>query len=984
MDLARYTLSASPSVIAQRVPAMSLLVGALLFWTGAFGGLTANDSLQAAQQVALAAVEGDSADRVRARLSAALADSPDDPGPALALGYLSLFQYDFPEATRRFRGLRVDPGRPLTVQAYSALALAQTALAQGRAAEADSLLADAAHLARAAGLRLLQAEALVLRVLTTNRVHGLVAAKELLVGTERLLTPLDSALGARAVCVRAQLTRSWDLEEALTIALRGAALARVPRGQRTEAFCLGVAGWAVAQRGDIDSALVLFDRAARIQERARDRSGRAATLQWRGYFLHDVGSYGAARVMLAEAIREGEAAGNMSPVAWAHANLALLTFATGELDESAFQLVMADSLFTSQGDQFGLSVLAGIRVQQAREAGDTALAQATAERFRRESGRWGGIWPIEAHRAQAHVALDRARWAPAAAHLDSAMADARALAADSYLPSVAQDLGILALRRGDPAGARRILERLVRALPKSQAVYRHYTRTQLASAYLRSGEVALAAQTAMEAAVELDQWRSTVDDRRLLQAAYDIRPYEDPSFAVADIIAELAAAGLTVTAFDLAERRRARRLLDRMVLLKSLDPDQSAQAISRSPVATLAEVAAALPDESTAIIEYVRGREDGSTTVFVVTRTTHRAVQLPPIPGLGRSVQRFARLLEAGAPGDSLAADLGTALLGPVLAELPPGVRRLIVVPDLELHGLPFDALTVHGRSVLEQFTISYAPSASVMVLLWGRPRSAGPVAVLAIGDPTFVDQPAPGSPAEVHYLAFQHSGGLGRLRGSAREARATARYGARGDVWLRTGASEAALKGDGLERYRVIHLATHALVDDRSVAHTSLALAPGGGEDGFLSPSELAGLRLAADLVVLSACRTGQGLVVGGEGIQGLAAPALEAGARSVVGSAWNVGDGTTADFINRFYSAMAGGLPVDEAMRFAKLEARRAGISPTVWAGFAVVGDGGTTVPLGNPRGGVPHWWYLAVAAMVIGAVWRLRRTGAVNLAR
>jgi len=569
--------------------------------------------------------------------------------------------------------------------------------------------------------------------------------------------------------------------------------------------------------------------------------------------------------------------------------------------------------------------------------------------------------------------MDRAQWALAAVHLDSAMADARALAADSYLPSIVQDQGILALRRGDPAGARRILEGLLRDYPSSQAVYRHYMRTQLASAYLRTGDVALAAETALAAAEELDRWRSTLDDRRLLQAAYDIRPYEDPLFAVADIIAELSAAGLTATAFDLAERRRARRLLDRMVLLHSLDPDRSAHETARSPVATLAEVTAALPDSATAILEFVRGRADGPTTVLVVTRATQRAVQLPPIHGLDRMVRRFTRLLEAGAPADSLAADLGAVLLGPALAQLPLGVRRLIIVPDLELHRLPFDALLVNGQSILERFTVSYAPSASVLVLLWARPRSTGPVAVLAMGDPTFVDQPAPGSLAEVHFLAFERSGGLEGLRGSAREARAVARYGERGDVLLRSRASEAALKADGLGQYRVIHLATHALVDDRSIAHTSLALAAGGGEDGFLSPSELAGLHLVADLLVLSACRTGQGPVVGGEGIQGLAAPALEAGARAVVGSAWNVGDGTTADFIDRFYAAMARGLPVDEAMRFAKLEARRAGVPPTVWAGFAVVGDGGISVPLRTPGGGLPSWWYIAAAAVALGAVWR-----------
>ncbi|MGH7536669.1 MAG: CHAT domain-containing protein [Gemmatimonadales bacterium] len=81
----------------------------------------------------------------------------------------------------------------------------------------------------------------------------------------------------------------------------------------------------------------------------------------------------------------------------------------------------------------------------------------------------------------------------------------------------------------------------------------------------------------------------------------------------------------------------------------------------------------------------------------------------------------------------------------------------------------------------------------------------------------------------------------------------------------------------------------------DRVSFRTALALTPGQGEDGFVTPGELAGLRLDADLVVLSACRTAGGVVVDGEGVQGLTAPLLAAGARSVVATSWQVGDQLT-----------------------------------------------------------------------------------------
>lgn len=130
-------------------------------------------------------------------------------------------------------------------------------------------------------------------------------------------------------------------------------------------------------------------------------------------------------------------------------------------------------------------------------------------------------------------------------------------------------------------------------------------------------------------------------------------------------------------------------------------------------------------------------------------------------------------------------------------------------------------------------------------------------------------------------------------------------------------------------------------MVNDRVLGRTVLALAPGGGEDGFVTPTDLARLRLTADLVVLSACRTAGGVVVDGEGVQGLTGPLLEAGARSVVATTRQVGDETTVRLIERFYAALSRGDPVVDALRAAKLAALRDGVPPAAWAAFTVVGD-------------------------------------------
>src|SRR5206468_828178 len=125
--------------------------------------------------------------------------------------------------------------------------------------------------------------------------------------------------------------------------------------------------------------------------------------------------------------------------------------------------------------------------------------------------------------------------------------------------------------------------------------------------------------------------------------------------------------------------------------------------------------------------------------------------------------------------------------------------------------------------------------------------------------------------------------------------------------------ASERRVKEGGLDRFRVLHFATHGLVSERAPYRSALVLAhsDGDGEDGFLQAREIYGLRLQTDLVVLSACQTARGSVVEGEGVQSLAVAFLDAGARSVVASLWNVNDERTATFMEAFYRHLSAGEP-------------------------------------------------------------------------
>lgn len=939
----------------------------------------AHDSLRAAARIALAAVEGDSADRVRARLLE-LARDPSRQVARLGAAYLSLFSYDYADADRRFDALRLGAGLDGLFAAHAQLGLAQSVLARGDAARADSLLAGAIGAARAASAALLEAEALLYRTLTVARIVGPAAALAPLARADSLIPAIEQGLVARARCVRAQLASASDPLGATAQALSGAEAANVAGVPRHQAYCLFIAARALGWRGYTDSASSLLSRAADLQLRSHDRAGRAASLQWRGFFRVDAGFYGEGRSDLIAALADAHASGNLSPVGWAHITLAWIALTTGELADVPVHVAIAESLFLRQGDRMGRAKIAEIEVQRARVAGDTAAARQAALGYLGQVGGGGAEWEVNAQRLAGFVAMDRAAWDVARRHLDSAFTLARRAHLEGHMLSIEQDLAVLDLKAGNARRAAISLRALVDRIPSHQSTYRHYTLNRLAEAQIALGDVDRAQQTAYQAANELDAWRDTVDDRRLRQVAFDLDRYDDPAFAVATVVAGLAAAGRTEAAFELAERRRARALLDRLIMAEAIGGRGAPLLRPKSAPVSAAVVRTAIPDDRTVLIEFVRAGA-ANVTAFVLSRHGLSSHTLPITLDLPRAIRRFVGLLEVGAAADSLARALGGELIEPLLATLPAGAERVVIVPDLELHALPFEALrTADGRALVERLAVSYTPSAAVIARLWGRRRTDAPARLLAFGDPRFVEKVEPGSAARVYRAAFDAAGGLPRLRASAREVKRIARYALHADVRMRDEAGESQLKSTALTSYRVIHLATHALVDDRSPARTALALSGGRGEDGFLSPSELAGLELSADLLVLSACRTARGPVAGGEGVDGLAAPALHAGARAVLVSAWLVGDRESAAFMERFYRRLAQGHAVGAALRLTKLDLIREGARAAWWATYALIGDPHSRVPLQVPPR-EPPWSVLLGIGLVVLALsygWIVRRRG------
>jgi CHAT domain-containing protein len=319
-----------------------------------------------------------------------------------------------------------------------------------------------------------------------------------------------------------------------------------------------------------------------------------------------------------------------------------------------------------------------------------------------------------------------------------------------------------------------------------------------------------------------------------------------------------------------------------------------------------------------------------------------RLVDVGDAAALSARVQDYVDLVSvAGSDEARKAAALYEALLRPLEAETA-GRQRILVSPDGPLALLPFDALVREGAAgterVLERWEIAYVPSATVSVVLRDGRTPAGS-GIVALGDPSSSDE------TESSGAALRRFGRMRRLPGAADEVRAIGALFApdQRTLLLRetaTGADLSRALSRAPGRLAALHLACHGRVDTERPRLTGLVLA--GGE--ILSVDDVYRMRVPADLVVLSACDTGRGKILLGEGAINLARAFLFAGASRVVVSNWAVSDDATRALMVAFYARMlSDGLPPGDALRAAKVEMLRAGgafAHPAHWAAFVLWG--------------------------------------------
>src|SRR5215212_7618077 len=315
------------------------------------------------------------------------------------------------------------------------------------------------------------------------------------------------------------------------------------------------------------------------------------------------------------------------------------------------------------------------------------------------------------------------------------------------------------------------------------------------------------------------------------------------------------------------------------------------------------------------------------------------------------------------------------------------GEKRLMVVADGALNYIPFEVLLKSADSgdfsslgyLVKTNEVIYAPSASVVAAIkQQRPKASGR-AMLIIADPVFNSNDArarkpagaPASDAEVRGLGIQGALAdvtgstapapsnsameglpLARLNGTRTEAEQISKLakasGGETDVWLDLDANEDNLGTRDVSKYRIIHVATHGLLNAERPQFTGVVLSLVGNKthDGFVRTDEVFNLRLGSPLVMLSACETGLGKEKRGEGVMGLTRAFMYAGAPTVGVSLWSVADKSTADLMTDFYRRLLStgdSTTSSSALRGAQLAmiSGKKYSAPFYWAPFVLVGD-------------------------------------------
>jgi len=707
------------------------------------------------------------------------------------------------------------------------------------------------------------------------------------------------------------------LAEARDVLERALRLRRALGDRRGVAETLTALAWLRFLAGDLEGALVQADDALRLRREVGDRHGEGATLDRKGTILAHLGRTPEALESYARALQLFRELGEPSNEAHLFGNLGWLWDSRGEARRALAFHQRSRDLFRATGERHGEAfALLGI-ARAERRLGELDRALPAIE---------GALQIVEALRGETRSPALRSSFL-------AVRYDFFELAVDLLMQLHVRDPG-----RGFAARALEVSERS-RARSLLEGIAAARSRAALSPARRERERAVLAALGETELA------------RR-----------------------ELLAAGAPAERLAPVERRLRAQLLATDELRAGRPRPPGEPAVPDPEPLGLEALRGRVLDRDTSLLEIALGDErsylwlaDGERLVTrvlpgraVLEGLARRAGELLP-----RSRERGVRQQAALA-----AAALSRAVLGPVARDL--ATPRILVVADGALQTVPFAALPMpdgSGRPLLVEHEIVQLPSASVLAFLRSATaaRRPAPLPVAVFADPVFgPDDPrlrgalrlpsvtlaaAPLSRGEgelVRSSSAPGTAGLARLPASAQEAAVIRLLVPETFAALGFAANRETVLDGRLSAYRIVHFATHSLLDAEQPELSGLVLsqadADGRRRDGLVRAYEIYGLHLPADLVVLSACRTGVGREVKGEGMMGLTRAFFHAGAARVLVSLWNVDDEATAELMSRFYrGVLRDGLPPSRALRAAQLSMLREPRweSPTSWAAFTLQGE-------------------------------------------
>ncbi|HEY9747366.1 MAG TPA: CHAT domain-containing protein [Allocoleopsis sp.] len=512
----------------------------------------------------------------------------------------------------------------------------------------------------------------------------------------------------------------------------------------------------------------------------------------------------------------------------------------------------------------------------------------------------------------------------------------------------------------------------------------------LGDAWLRLGKLAEAEQALFAGIKVWESLRAQLDHN---DDATKISIFETQATTYSTLQEVLIAQNKAQAALEVAERGRARAFVE--LLAKQL-PTQSSKSLasaSHLEPPSIAQIQKIARQQNATLVEYsiiqeafqVEGQrqiQDKALYIWVVQPSgeiAFRQVDLKPlwqaqktslddlvastrasigIEGRGLVFNQTTEVvasaldrLQRYQAQQSQLKQLHQLLIQPIVDLLPTDPQaRVVFIPQGSLFLAPFPALQdAAGKYLIEKHTMLTAPAIQVLALTHQQrqrqeiaqppqplqvaattlPRS--PQNALIVGNPTMPNLPSDNG---------ERSQQLYSLPGAEREAKMIASL-LNTEAITGSAATKAAVMAQ-MGKARIIHLATHGLLDDfRGLGIPgAIALAPAGQDDGLLTASDILGLKLNAELVVLSACGTGRGKITG-DGVVGLSRSLISAGAPSVVVSLWQVPDHPTAALMTEFYQNLQRQPDKAQALRQAMLATLKQYPDPRDWAAFTLIGE-------------------------------------------